>query len=120
MHYLCEDSRTRVLFVEDDEQLDKALEVRARLPLLRKIVVFDMEGLRDLHDAGVMSLDALRALGREYTERASRASSMQPRRRLPARGPGDPGLHLGHHRQAQGRDAQPRAAWSTPRAATTR
>jgi acyl-CoA synthetase (AMP-forming)/AMP-acid ligase II len=35
VHYLCEDSRTRVLFVEDDEQLDKALEVRERLPLLR-------------------------------------------------------------------------------------
>ena len=44
VHYLCEDSRTTVLFVEDDEQLDKALEVRERLPLLRKIVVFDMEG----------------------------------------------------------------------------
>jgi long-chain acyl-CoA synthetase len=66
VHYLCEDSRTRILFVEDDEQLDKALEVRAQLPLLAKVVVFDMDGLRDLHDDGVMSLDALRALGREY------------------------------------------------------
>ncbi|MDO9406052.1 MAG: long-chain fatty acid--CoA ligase [Polaromonas sp.] len=65
VRYLCEDSRTTVLFVEDDEQLDKALEVRAGLPGLRRIVVFDMEGLRELDDAGVMSLDALRALGRE-------------------------------------------------------
>jgi long-chain acyl-CoA synthetase len=68
VHYLCEDSRTTVLFVEDDEQLDKALEVRARLPMLRKIVVFDMEGLRDLDDPGVISLDALRMLGREYLQ----------------------------------------------------
>jgi len=68
VHYLCEDSRTTVLFVEDDEQLDKALEVRAALPLLRKIVVFDMEGLRDLHDADVISLDALRALGRDHNK----------------------------------------------------
>jgi long-chain acyl-CoA synthetase len=66
VHYLCEDSRTRMLFVEDDEQLDKALEVREGLPLLTKIVVFDMEGLRELHDPGVISLDQLRALGREY------------------------------------------------------
>jgi len=66
VHYLCEDSQSRVLFVEDDEQLDKALEVRAQLPLLRKIVVFDMEGLRGFHDPDVLSLDALRALGREY------------------------------------------------------
>jgi len=66
VHYLCEDSRTTILFVEDDEQLDKALEVRGQLPLLRKIVVFDMEGLHKLDDPGVISLDALRDLGREY------------------------------------------------------
>ncbi|MCX7224991.1 MAG: long-chain fatty acid--CoA ligase [Burkholderiales bacterium] len=66
VQYLCEDSRTTVLFVEDDEQLDKALEVRAQLTGLRKIVVFDMEGLRDLDDPGVISLDALRALGRAH------------------------------------------------------
>ncbi|RST54241.1 AMP-dependent synthetase/ligase [Variovorax sp. MHTC-1] len=68
VHYLCEDSRTTVLFVEDDEQLDKALEVRAGLPLLRRVIVFDMEGLRDLHHPDVMSLDALRALGRDYLQ----------------------------------------------------
>lgn len=67
-HYLCEDSRTTVLFVEDDEQLDKALDVRAGLPLLRKVIVFDMEGLRELHDPGVMSLEALRALGRGHLQ----------------------------------------------------
>ena len=66
VQYLCEDSRTTVLFVEDDEQLDKALEVRDQLALLRKIVVFDMEGLRNLDDPGVISLDRLRELGRAY------------------------------------------------------
>jgi len=30
--YLCADSATRVIFVEDEEQLDKVLEVRAQLP----------------------------------------------------------------------------------------
>ena len=69
VHYLCEDSRTSVLFVEDDEQLDKALEVRAQLPSLSKIIVFDMEGLRELNDPGVISLDALRELGRAYNTR---------------------------------------------------
>ena len=66
VQYLCEDSRTTVLFVENDEQLDKALEVRDHLPLLKKIVVVDMDGLRDLDDPGVISLDALRQLGREH------------------------------------------------------
>jgi long-chain acyl-CoA synthetase len=66
VEYLCDDSAVVHLFVEDDEQLDKVLEVRARLPLLRKIIVFDMEGLRDFGDPQVMSLDALRALGRNH------------------------------------------------------
>lgn len=66
VHYLCDDSRTTVLFVEDEEQLDKALEVRGRLPALAKIVVFDMEGLRELRDEQVIGLDALRALGRRW------------------------------------------------------
>ncbi len=64
--YLMVDSRSTYLFVEDEEQLDKALEVRERLPLLRKIIVFDMEGLRELDDPQVMSLADLRALGAAY------------------------------------------------------
>ena len=71
VHYLCEDSGTRVLFVEDDEQLDKALAVRASLPLLQKIVVFNMEGLRDFHDPMVISLKQLQALGRAHTQQHS-------------------------------------------------
>ena len=68
VQYLCEDSRTRFLFVEDDEQLDKALEVRGQLPLLRKIIVFDAEGLRDFKDADVIDLVALRELGRLHAK----------------------------------------------------
>ena len=100
VHYLCEDSRTTVLFVEDDEQLDKALEVRAQLPLLRKIVVFDMEGLRTLDDPDVISLDGLRALGR--AQLAKEPDAVRQRRPMPAQRPGDFGVHLRHHRQAQG------------------
>jgi long-chain acyl-CoA synthetase len=66
VQYLCEDSKTTVLFVEDDEQLDKALEARDQLPLLRKIVVFDMEGLSKLQDPGIISLEGLRTLGKDY------------------------------------------------------
>ena len=66
VQFLCEDSSTTVLFVEDDEQLDKALEVRAQLPKLRKIVVFDMEGLRGVNDPGIISLAALRELGHAH------------------------------------------------------
>jgi long-chain acyl-CoA synthetase len=66
VEYLCMDSSTVFLFVEDEEQLDKTLEVRGQVPKLRKIIVFDMDGLRDFSDPQVMSLDALRALGRDF------------------------------------------------------
>ena len=66
VHYLCDDSATSVLFVEDDEQLDKALAVRDQLPRIRKIVVFNMEGLSGLNDPDIISLGALRTLGRTY------------------------------------------------------
>jgi long-chain acyl-CoA synthetase len=66
VEYLCADSSTVFLFVEDDEQFDKALEVRAQLPKLRKIIVFDMDGLRDFSDPQVISLEALRTLGRDF------------------------------------------------------
>ncbi|HMO47182.1 MAG TPA: long-chain fatty acid--CoA ligase [Rubrivivax sp.] len=68
VQYLCADSRTRCLFVEDDEQLDKALEVRAQLPLLKKVIVFDPEGLRDFRDPDVIDLAALRELGRIHAK----------------------------------------------------
>ncbi len=69
VEYLLTDSDSRLVFVEDEEQLDKVLEVRERVPRLERIVVFDMEGLRDLQDPQVMSLDALRALGRDHAAR---------------------------------------------------
>jgi long-chain acyl-CoA synthetase len=63
VEYLLADSASVYVFVEDEEQLDKVLEVRERLPGLKKIIVFDMEGLRDLDDPQVLSLEALRVLG---------------------------------------------------------
>jgi len=66
VRYLCEDSGSNLLFVEDEEQLDKALEVRASLPRLKKIVVFDMEGLHQYEDLMVISLAQLRMLGAEH------------------------------------------------------
>jgi long-chain acyl-CoA synthetase len=66
VEYLLADSSSVYAFVEDEEQLDKLLEVRARLPKLRRIFVFDMEGLHDLDDQQVLSLDKLRSLGAAY------------------------------------------------------
>ena len=52
------DSRCRVLFVENEEQLDKALLIREQCPALQRIVVIDMKGLRDFADPMCESLQA--------------------------------------------------------------
>src|SRR4051794_25354212 len=68
VEYLVNDSRTRVIFAEDEEQLDKILSCRARCPTLERIVVFDMEGLSGFNDPMVMSLDEFMALGRNHSQ----------------------------------------------------
>ncbi|HYQ62399.1 AMP-dependent synthetase/ligase [Actinophytocola sp.] len=45
VEYLLSHSEASVLIAEDEEQLDKALEVRDRLPLLRHVVVIDPRGV---------------------------------------------------------------------------
>jgi long-chain acyl-CoA synthetase len=66
VEYLVNDSRTRVIFAEDEEQLDKVLSCRVRCPSLQKIIVFDMEGLSGFSDPMVMSLAEFTAMGRNH------------------------------------------------------
>ena len=66
VEYLLRDSGSSVVFVEDEEQLDKVLQVRERLPSLQRIVVFDMEGLAGFEDPMAMSLERFMALGAEH------------------------------------------------------
>ena len=48
VEYLLGHSESVVLLAEDEEQLDKALAVRDKLPGLRKIVLIDPRNVRDL------------------------------------------------------------------------
>ena len=66
LEYIVNDSRSAFLFVENEEQLDKYLQVRDRVPTLRKVVVMDLEGLRDFDDPMAMSWDDLLELGRQF------------------------------------------------------
>ena len=66
VEYILNDSGSRFLFVENEEQLDKYLDVRERCPQLRKVIVFDLEGLAGFRDPQVISFDELLALGRNH------------------------------------------------------
>lgn len=68
VEYLINDSSTKVIFAEDEEQLDKILSCRSRCPTLQKIVVFDMEGLSGFIDPMVLSLAEFMALGRNHAQ----------------------------------------------------
>jgi long-chain acyl-CoA synthetase len=57
------DTECRLLFVDNEEQLDKALLARAQCPALQRIVIFDMKGLRDLVDPMCESLAGFLARG---------------------------------------------------------
>jgi long-chain acyl-CoA synthetase len=61
--YLVQDSGSRFLFVENDEHLDKWLEVRDLTPTLEKVIVFDREGLYDFKDDKVLFMEDLYDLG---------------------------------------------------------
>ena len=66
VEYLITDSGTRFYFAEDEEQLDKVLEVRGSTPMLEKIIIFDMEGLRSFKDEQCISIDELLDMGRAW------------------------------------------------------
>jgi long-chain acyl-CoA synthetase len=64
VEYLLGHSESAVLFAEDEEQLDKVLEVRERLPRLRHIVVFDTALVgAHLDDPQIMSFAELEQIG---------------------------------------------------------
>lgn len=61
--FIIDHSESSLVFVENEEQLDKILSVKMDLPLLEKIIVFDMKGLKDLDDPLVMSFENFANLG---------------------------------------------------------
>ena len=66
--YLVNDSATKFYFAENEEQLDKILEVRGECPTLKKIIVYDMEGLNDFHDDQVISHEEFLKIGEKTNQ----------------------------------------------------
>jgi long-chain acyl-CoA synthetase len=60
------DSNCRFLFAEDEEQLDKYLEIEEAVPHIEKVYVFDWRGLRGFDHPRVAPLDKLIEIGHEF------------------------------------------------------
>ncbi len=66
MVYVFHDADMAFAIVENQEQVDKLLEIQPQCPLLRHIVFDDPRGLRHYTQSDLMSFEHLQALGREY------------------------------------------------------
>jgi long-chain acyl-CoA synthetase len=71
VEYLMNNCAAKFYIAEDEEQLDKILEIRDNLSSLEKIIIIDMEGLRDFSDPMTMSFDELLELGKENEDKQS-------------------------------------------------
>ena len=66
---MLEVAEARVIVAEDQEQVDKVLEVRDRIPGLEYIVYYDPRGMYGYEAPGLMSFEAVEALGDRFRDR---------------------------------------------------
>lgn len=69
IRYLLQDSGARVLVAEDQEQVDKAMEVIDEVDTLEWVVYLDSRGLADYDDPRLLSLDQAAERGAELRAR---------------------------------------------------
>ena len=68
VEYLLSHSESKILFAEDQEQVDKALEVIDSLPMLEKIVYFEKRGLYSYDHPKLMSFGEFLDIGKSEYE----------------------------------------------------
>ncbi len=66
MLYILKHSEAVFLVAEDQEQVDKYLEIRHQLPEIRKVIYWDVRGMWQYHDDILMAFEDVLELGRKY------------------------------------------------------
>ncbi len=66
MTFVLQDAEIRFAYAEDQEQVDKLLEIREAHPQLEVIIYEDPRGLRHYTQPGLISMEQLLAKGREW------------------------------------------------------
>ncbi|NWF68077.1 MAG: AMP-binding protein [Chloroflexi bacterium] len=64
--YVVDNSDTVFLFAHDQEQVDKALAIREKVPNVRKVVYWDDKGLWNYDDEWLMAYRDVEQLGRDF------------------------------------------------------
>ena len=65
IHHLVNASDTEILFIEDQEQFDKIVELEGQTPNLKKLIVFDPKGLGNEPFLDLQSFDQLADAGKQ-------------------------------------------------------
>jgi long-chain acyl-CoA synthetase len=68
LKYIAENSEARFAVVEDQEQVDKFLQIKNELPLLKKIIYWDYKGLSHYDDPILIGYRELLQRGGKYEE----------------------------------------------------
>ncbi len=66
MQYVLEHAGVGFVLAEDQEQVDKILEVEDRCPLLKEVIYDDARGMRNYDHTHLLDLASLQRQGREY------------------------------------------------------
>ena len=105
--YLLSYGEAKLVFAEDEEQVDKLLTLAERVPNLKHIVYSDPRGMRKYDDPAPDGSRQARRIGTR--PRRARARSLRPAGgRHQRRRRRDPLHHLGHHGQSETGDARRR------------
>jgi long-chain acyl-CoA synthetase len=72
VQYILQNSESSFVVAKDQEQVDKILDVKDSLPLLKKIIVVDMKGLRRYKEPMIISFKEVEALGESVHAREPR------------------------------------------------
>ena len=67
--YIIDHSDSKFVVVEDQEQVDKVLEIKEALPKAQKLIYWEAKGMRHYHDPLLMRFDAVEQLGRDFEQR---------------------------------------------------
>ncbi len=68
IEYIVGHSESKFIIAEDQEQVDKILEISGKIPEVQKVVYWDPRGIRGYDDPILMSLESLMRIGSEYKE----------------------------------------------------
>ena len=66
--YIINHSDSKFIIAEDQEQVDKLLEIKNDIPKVQRVIYWDRKGMRKYDDLILLSYDDMRRIGRQYAD----------------------------------------------------